>query len=291
MSDADKVYLEFNQDQLDAQYNNRERVANHEDIMTALAHRGNAYANSVRYHVDISFGEDADEVLDIYPATNGNPSAPVMIYFHGGYWFSRHKDDFQFIPCGFNDAGATVVVVNYGLIPKIDMAELIRQCQASVAWVYNNIADHGGDPEQLYLCGHSAGGHITAMMLATDWAAWGVDGTAIKGALAISGLYDLEPVRHTYMNPTLGFTEDTVSQFSPVHLSPTITPDLMVTVGGAETEEFKRHSRLICDAWAESGVKCTLEVVSDLNHFTVLSDLTSEGGALNGHMRSLMGIV
>lgn len=291
MSNTEKVYLDFDQDQLDAQYNNRERVANHESIMTALANRGNAYANSVPYHPDLSFGDDADEVLDVYPATNGDASAPVMIYFHGGYWFSRHKNDFQFIPCGLNESGATVVVVNYGLIPKIDMAELVRQCRASVAWVYKNIDKYGGNPEQISICGHSAGGHITAMMLATDWSDWGVDGSAIVGALAISGIYDLEPVRHTYMNPTLGFTEETVASFSPVHLSPSIKPKFVTAVGGDETDEFKRQSKLVCDAWEAHGMSCALDVVPDLNHFTVLSDLTSEGGALNRHMRSLMGLV
>ena len=290
MSNAEKVYLDFDQEQLDMQYNNRERVANHEEIIASLAKRGTVYANSMTYHADISFGDDADEVLDVYPASNGDPAAPVMIYFHGGYWFSRHKNDFRFIPSGFNAAGATVVVVNYGLIPKIDMAALIRQCQAAVAWTYKNIADYGGDPEQIYISGHSAGGHIAAMMLATDWASWGVDGAAIKGALAISGLYDLEPIRHTYMNPTLGFTEDTVATFSPVHLSPTIIPKFVVAVGGAETDEFIRHSTLICDTWAATGMELTLDVVSDLNHFTVLSDLASEGGTLNRHMRTLMGL-
>lgn len=291
MTDTEKVYMDFSQEQLDWQYNNRERVANNVEIMTALAKRGNTYANGVSYHPDLAFGDDADELVDVYPATNGDSAAPVMIYFHGGYWYSRHKNDFQFIPSGFNAAGATVVVVNYGLIPKIDMAELIRQCRASVAWTFKNIANYGGDPEKIYISGHSAGGHIAAMMLATDWQAWGVDGSAIKGALAISGLYDLEPVRLTFMNPTLGFTEQTVADFSPVHLSPAITPKFVVTAGGAETDEFIRHTSLIADAWKGTGIDLSVDVVADLNHFTVLSDFSSDGGTLNRHMRNLMGLV
>lgn len=290
MSRTEKIYMDYDQEQLDMQYNNRARVSNHEEIMGSLAKRGTVYANSVPYHADVAFGDSPDELLDIYPATNGNPNAPVMIYFHGGFWYSRHKNDFRFIPTGFNDAGATVVVVNYGLIPTIDMAELVRQCQASVAWVYKNIADHGGDPKNIFITGHSAGGHITAMMLATDWSAWDVDDASIKGALAISGIYDLEPIRRTFMNATLAFTEDTVAQFSPLRLSPTIKPKFIVTVGGAETDEFIRHSETICDTWGQAGIDCTLDVVSDLNHFTVLSDLISEGGTLNRHMRTLMGL-
>lgn len=288
MSSTEKIYQGFDQEQLDFQYNNRERVPNHQDILDELAERGTAYVESITYQADIAFGDDPDEQLDIYPATNGDQNPPVMIYFHGGYWFSRHKNDFQFIPPGFNAAGATVVVVNYGLIPKIDMAELIRQCQASVAWTYKNIAKHGGDPNKIYISGHSAGGHITAMMMATDWDAWGVDNQSIKGALAISGLYDLEPIRHTYMNPTLGFTKDTVAQFSPIHLSPTVAAKMIVAVGGAETDEFKRHSDMITEAWAGSKTECEINVVPDLNHFTVLSDLASTEGTLNAQMRTLM---
>jgi arylformamidase len=290
MSSTEIVYRNYDQEQLDAQYNNRALVSNHEDIMGALAKRGTIFANSVSYLPDIAFGDDPDEVLDVFPAANGNPNAPVMIYFHGGFWYSRHKNDFQFIPTGFSDAGATVVVVNYGLIPKIDMAELVRQCQASVAWVYKNIADHGGSPDDIYITGHSAGGHVAAMMMATDWSAWGIDGSAIKGGLAISGIYDLEPIRLSFMNPTLGFTEDTVAHYSPIHLSPTITPKMVVAVGGAETDEFIRHSEDIVKVWGAKGMECPLDIVSDLNHFTILSDLTSEGGTLNQQMRTLMGL-
>lgn len=290
MSDAEKVFKDYTQEQLDMQYNNRERISNHAEIMGSLAKRGTVYANSIPYHPDIAFGDDPDEVLDVYPASNGDPDAPVMIYFHGGFWYSRHKDDFKFIASGFNDAGATVVVVNYGLIPKVDMAELVRQCQSAVAWTYKNISDHGGDPNKIFITGHSAGGHIAGMMLSTDWSAWGVDGATIKGVLAISGIYDLEPIRRTFMNATLGFTEDTVAKYSPIHLSPVIKPKFIITVGGAETDEFIRHSDEVYKTWSKAGIDCTLDVVSDLNHFTVLSDLTSEGGTLNSNMRTLMGL-
>ena len=100
------------------------------------------------------------------------------------------------------------------------MAELVRQCRASVAWTHKNAADHGGDPERIYITGHSAGGHVTAMMMATDWDEWDVPKSSIKGGFAISGLYDLEPIRLNYMNPTLGFTEATVRDYSPMHLDP-----------------------------------------------------------------------
>ena len=147
MPDDSKVYGDFTQAELDWQYNNRERVPTNPEILAGYAERGEAFIKDAPHTFDIPFGDTAAEVLDVYPATGGGDgSAPVMIYFHGGYWFSRHKDDFRFIPAGFTPAGAMVVVVNYALIPEVDMAELVRQCRASVAWTHKNAADHGGDP-------------------------------------------------------------------------------------------------------------------------------------------------
>ncbi len=290
MSEPLKVYGEFSQEQLDWQYNNRERVPTSVDIMKAYAERGEAFIKTAPHVFDLSFGDTPAEVVDVYPASNGAENTPVLIYFHGGYWFSRHKDDFRFIPEGFAPAGAMVVVVNYALIPDVDMAELIRQSRAAVAWTYQNAATYGGDPDQLYIAGHSAGGHITAMMFATDWEEWDVPSSSIKGGMAISGLYDLEPIRLNYMNPTLGFTEQTVADYSPLHLTPTVKSPLVFAVGGAETAEFNRHNTLLSEPWGQAGVPCEEVTVPDLNHFTILNDFASEGQALNTRMRQLMGL-
>ena len=287
---SDKVYADFTQDQLDWQYNNRERVDGHAEIMASYARRGDAFIEKAPHAFDLPFGDSAAEVLDVYPAHESDELAPVVIFLHGGYWFSRHKDDFRFIPAGFAPAGAMVVVVNYALIPEVDMAELVRQCRAAVAWTYNNAEQHGGDPQKLYIAGHSAGGHVTAMMYATDWDQWGVPKSAIKGGMAISGLYDLEPIRLNYMNPTLGFTEQTVAEYSPIHLSPTLTAPLVFAVGGAETPEFLRHNKLLLGPWGDKGLHCKEVVVPGLNHFTVLENFSTEGMPLNTRMRHMMGL-
>jgi len=287
---ADKVYADFTQDELDWQYNNRERVPNHEEYTSAYAARGNKFIEKAPHVFDLSFGDTPAEVVDVYPAFESDDAAPVLIFFHGGYWFSRHKNDFRYIPAGFAPAGAMVVVVNYALIPDVDLPELVRQCRASVKWTYDNAAEHGGDPNRIYIAGHSAGGHVAAMMYATDWDQWDVPVDAIAGGMAISGLYDLEPIRLNYMNPTLGFTEQTVADYSPVHLAPTLSAPIVFAVGGAETSEFQRHNKMLFGPWSAAGLACEEIVVPDLNHFTILEDFSTEGRMLNARMRDMMGL-
>ncbi len=286
------VYAEMTQEQLDWAYNNREQVPDHPAVLEALMARGEAYIAEAPHMLDIPFGASAAETLDVYPATGDHDGPrPVLIFFHGGYWFSRHKDDFRVVPSGFCPGGAVTVVVNYALIPSVDMAELVRQCRAAVAWTHAHIAEYGGDPNRLYISGHSAGGHLTAMMFATDWqGAWHVPNDAIKGGVAVSGIYDLEPIRLCYMNETLGFTPDTVRDFSPVRLEPVVAAPLIYAVGGAETAEFLRQNTLLDPLWRGRGVDGTETEIAGANHFTVLRAFTAPGSDLNRRTLEMMGL-
>ncbi|MCH7864062.1 MAG: alpha/beta hydrolase, partial [Proteobacteria bacterium] len=278
--DNANLYQGYDQQGLDAQYNNRARVPEHVEIHTGWETEGEAVLAEFDTRLDVAYGPGPEETLDVYLPKNAE-GAPIHIFIHGGYWFSRHKDDFRFLARGLVPAGAVLVIVNYALVPQVNLDELVRQCRAAVAWTHGNAATFGGDRERIFVSGHSAGGHLTAMMMATDWPAFG-DGLPpdlVKGGCAISGIYDLEPIRLTFMQETLGFTPEQVARNSPLSLSPATEAPLIITVGGDESEEFLRQSEELNAAWG-SRTQCDLTVLSGVNHFTILAAFADPGNAL-----------
>jgi arylformamidase len=300
MNDA-AIYQGYGQAELDAQYNNRSRVPEHVDIHAAYQADGEAVLNEVDTRLDISFGPSPEETLDIYlPETpeaisGGAPGgAPVNVFLHGGYWFSRHKNDFRFLARGLVPSGAILVIVNYALVPQVNLDELVRQCRAAVAWTFENAETFGGDPNKIFVSGHSAGGHLTAMMMAIDWPAVG-DGLPaglVKGGCAISGIYDLEPIRLVFLQETLGFTPEQVERNSPLTLKPATPAPLIVAVGADESEEFLRQGETFAAAWGQGdgGPACSLMVLPGLNHFTILGHFADPESDLTKAVAKQMGL-
>ncbi|NQV83269.1 MAG: alpha/beta hydrolase [Rhodospirillales bacterium] len=285
-------YQGYNQAQLDAQYDNRSRVPGHVDIHAAYEARGDAALADFETRLDVSYGPSDAETLDIFlppgPAPAGG--APVNVFLHGGYWYSRHKNDFRFLARGLVPAGAVLVVVNYALVPSVDLDELIGQCRTAVAWTYQNAAGFGADPERLFVSGHSAGGHLGAMMMATDWPAFssGLPTEMIKGGCVLSGIYDLAPIPMSYMQDTLGFTPDQVARNSPLLLKPATEAPLIVGVGGDESEEFLRQSATFADQWASAGTPCRSMVLPGINHFTILGEFADPASDITRAVQTQM---
>ena len=267
---------------LDAQYNNRARVA---DAMTLLAKWADASAlareSSDSKVLDLRYGEGPGETLDIFPAAT--PNAPVLMFVHGGYWRSLDKSDFSFVAPAFVAVGATVVVPNYALCPAVTIEDIALQMVKAVAWTWRHIAAHGGNPDRMALVGHSAGGHLAAMLMSCRWKQ--VDEAMplqpLAGALAISGLYDLEPVRLTsFLQSDLRLTPSQVNRLSPAFFPRPKAGKLYAAVGADESDEFIRHNQLIRDQWGPTAVP-VCETVPGKNHFSVLESLADPKGRLH----------
>ncbi len=219
--------------------------------------------------LDVPYGPTLDETLDIFPATERD--APVFVFIHGGYWRMLSSKEFSCVALGLNRLGITTVVVNYSLTPKVSIDEISRQARAAVAWVLRRISRHGGDPERVVVGGHSAGGHLTAMCLQTSWAdEYGLPQDPLRGAVMVSGLYDLRPLRYSNMQPMIQLDDGIIQRNSPLfHVRPTPTPAL-VTWGGAEPDEFRRQSVRFLERWREVGNRAKSWEQPEANHFTAI---------------------
>src|SRR5215468_769354 len=215
---ADPIFLSYDRAALDLQYNNQLRVPDFADHVARWQKESARVRAALPGERDVAFGPSADEVLDIYTPMRAGRPAPVQVFYHGGYWRSFKAADFAFVAERFVEAGVLTIVVNYALVPSVRIGELVRQCRAALAWVHANSTRYGGDPNRIFVSGHSAGGHLVAAMAAM---AGEPDTRALlQGGVALSGLFDLEPIRLCYLQETLQLTPAEVETFSPARHLP-----------------------------------------------------------------------
>ena len=276
---------------LDAQYNNRARVPESAAIFNRWA-RASAAARerSPSQRLDVPYGDGPGETLDIFPSTT--PGAPVLFFIHGGYWRSLDKSDHSFVAPPFVAHGVTVVVVNYALCPQVTIEDICLQMVQALAWTWRHIVEYGGDPARIAVAGHSAGAHLAAMLLSCRWKQLGEDLPPLpfSGALAISGLYDLEPIRLTpFLKDDLRITPSQVNRASPAFFPRPKAGKLYAVVGADESEEFLRHNQLIRDQWGPTAVP-VCETVPRAHHFSVLESMADPDSRLHDLALRLMGL-
>ncbi|MFQ5971562.1 MAG: alpha/beta hydrolase [Alphaproteobacteria bacterium] len=282
---GEPAYLHYDQQALDAQYNNRARVPEAAEHLVFYESESARVREALSCHLKVPYGESEPERLDVFLPAGAEP-APVQVFFHGGYWHLLDSFDFSFVASPIVAAGGLAVIVNYALLPGVTMEELLRQCRASIRWVREHIGEYGGDPERICISGHSAGGHITAMMLADPETAG-----SVRGGVAISGLYDLEAIRLCYLNDVLRLTADQARRHSPIHAPPARDRAVVVVYGGRESEEFERQSETYADAIMGSGHRCALTRLPEHDHFTIVRVLAEREGDTTGLLLSQMGLV
>jgi arylformamidase len=274
------IYREYDQQGLDDQYNARLACPNVEEYLERWPAESQRVRESLECRLGVPYGPSAAETLDIFPAAGGR--APVLMFIHGGYWRAFSKNEFSFAAEAYVADGITVAVVDYALAPTVTMDEIVRQCRAALAWLHHNVAEHGGDPGSLHVGGHSAGGHLTAMMMSTDWPAFeeGLPADLIKSGSAVSGLFDLEPIRLSYLNEEVRLDEDMVRRNSPIGLAPAAAGPLTLSVGGGESDEFHRQMDGYAARWRAAGLEPGQVKPPGLDHFGVMDDFALASGAV-----------
>ena len=272
---------------LEREYNNRELFPDHPRHLARWAETSARARAQMPGYLERAYGTSRGETLDLFPARKGDGS--VLVFIHGGYWRSLDKRDFSFLAPAWVDSGVSLVVVNYDLCPKVSIERIVQQMLAASAWLYRHAEQHGMDEERLYVSGHSAGGHLAAMMLAALWPVLdrSLPKDLYKGALAVSGIYDLRPLEHVgWLNGDLRLDEAAALKASPAALPPATRAPLALAVGGLESSEFKRQNALLAARWKR--VLAEDLPMPGTDHFTVIDALGQPGSGLFAATRRLM---
>ena len=277
------LYRHFtSSEQLNAQYDIEASVADFADYVQQFIARSKETRASVACQLNIAYGPTRDETFDLFsPApTSEQILRPAVFFVHGGYWRATTSKEWSYVAKGLSELGIVTIVENYTLSPRVSIAEIIRQHRAAFSFLWHNAERFGIDRQRIVIVGHSAGAHGIAELLATDWVAdYGLPAQPYQGAIAISGLYDLRPLPHTFLAQTLDFTWQSAEALSPILHIPTQLPPLMLPYGLNETAEFQRQTVAYAQACGAQGHSVDL-LALERDHFDILDEFFSGEGPL-----------
>jgi len=273
------VWLDMDQAELDAAYDQIKYAPNLPQITRRYGTNSDAARTRLGAPRRLSYGSSPIEALDIYATSKAN--APIHIFIHGGAWRGGLAKDFGYPAELFVHAGAHYVVPDFINVVEANgnLMTMAEQVRRAVAWVYRNAQTFGGDPNRIYVSGHSSGGHLAGVVLTTDWRKeFDLAADLVKGGLCCSGLFDLKPVRLSFRSSYVKFTDETEQALSPQrHLDKLNTP-LVLAYGSLETPEFQRQSRDFAAAVKAAGKPVQLLVGEGYNHFEIPETLANPYG-------------
>jgi arylformamidase len=272
------LYRGMDRAALDAAYNNTRAVgqAKRDEYVAGWSRRSDAIRKRPGARLDVHYDRGPRHRLDVFPCTRAG--APTLVYIHGGYWQMNDKEPYAFLGEGLLSAGFNLVLVEYTLAPAARLDQIVSEVRRGVTWVIERASEIGGDPAHVYVSGHSAGGHLTAMAMLDP---------RVAGGLAISGIYDLEPIRLNYLNEKLGLDAAEEDRNSPIRHLPAQAAPLVVTVGLGELPELVRQSEEFAAAWKRHGLRGTYLPVAKHDHFSILEELARPDGVVLGALREL----
>lgn len=265
---------------VEREYNLRAACPDHPQWFAEWAQRSAAVYAGIGVRRDLRFGAGRKETLDLFLPKG--PARGTFAFIHGGYWRALDKTDFAFVAAPFVARGIAVATINYDLCPAVSVAHIVDEVRRALTWLAREGRQHGAETSRLVIGGHSAGGHLVAMMYVTDWRALGLDRAPFDAGVTVSGVHDLVPMTLFSFNSDIGLDDASARELSPLAHPPLVTAPLAMAVGAAETSEFIRQTHRLWDAWPAqrpAGVSGPL-LVDGRNHFGVISDYADAGSAL-----------
>ena len=281
------VYGGFTQAEIDYQYSPRQQTKDPESYFQHWRTAGPEYQK--KRAAEVRFGDTPGQSYDLF-LPHGTDSPPLHMFIHGGYWQALDKRNHAHMADALLRAGVAVAMVNYDLMPGVDLTEIVRQCRAAVAQAYNAAEHHGYDRARITVSGHSAGGHLTGALISTDWPAFdaALPSDLLKGAAPISGLFDLEPLSKTGMNRVFRFSDEDIAGLSPVFQPPARTMPVIVSVGGEESGEFHRQSHRYAEHLRDHGCAVQEIAMPGHNHFSIVEALTDGDAPLTAALIAMI---
>lgn len=282
------LYRGMNRAALDRAYSPSSMVPNIDPYLarySAETAAARAAFGPARHHTH-AYGPAPREQLDLYHPAASAP--PLLVFIHGGYWQQLDRSDAGFPAPALAAAGIAYAAIGYTLAPQARLDTIVDEVRSALAWLWINHTHLGIDRRRIAIAGHSAGAHLAAMLLATDWTARGLPDLNLAGAILIGGVYDLEPIRLTYVNDALGLDPAAVARNSPLFMTPKTQCPLVVTWAERDTEEFKRQSRALAAHWAAPGREVTMFEQPDRNHFDCLFDWCDPASRLFAETRRVL---
>lgn len=273
------LYRDMDRPALNAAYNNQAAVPGFAVASAARGRRSAELRREVGARVDLAYGPGDRQKLDLFPSSS--PASALLVFIHGGYWQGGDKERHGFIAAGPLAHGFSVAVVEYTIAPQASLATMVAEVDAALAWLRQHAQELNFDGTRLLLAGHSAGAQLICTALGTP---------SVIGAIAISGIYDLEPIRLCYVNDQLGMTPDDVVRFSPIYHLPRADVPLQVVVGAAELPELHRQSRAYATAAARQGACVEYSALPGHDHFSILEELADPQGLLCQKLTAMAGV-
>jgi len=263
---------------LDAAYNNSKAVPESGAMFKEWLARSQQVRSSHPEHLDLEYGPRPRNRIDFFSA---GPRAPVLVFIHGGFWQMRSKEDFAFLAEPFLDSGISVAMVGYPLGPDASMDEIVADTHAAIRYLGSHLAELGGDPGRVVVSGWSSGGHLATMVL---------DEPSLRGGVAISGLFELEPLVNSYVNDKLHMDAATAKRNSPILALPERSKPLDLFAGGAELSEMRRQTADYADARRAAGLPVRYVEITGANHYTILNSMMERNGEIHRAIVAMLGV-